>query len=128
MNDLTINEQIIKEFKNGTCLNFLGEEYGKTIPELKEILKEEIIRRKEVEAKVYDLKFVVENLVQAVQEYKSDTFSSKELEIDKETAEKMAAFLINQQLFDLNRVPGDAIDEAEIGFAYDCLADYEGWE
>jgi hypothetical protein len=71
----------------------------------------------------FTLTQAVENLVCQVQEYESDTFSASESEVDRDTAEAIAAWLIENYLFDSEGMPGDCIDGAVIGMGFDVVTE-----
>ena len=65
----------------------------------------------------------VENVVKQIQEYESDTFSASESEVTEDLAQLMAVQLIFNHLFDVDGMPGDSIDGAVIGYAYDAVTE-----
>ncbi len=67
----------------------------------------------------------VENLVQQLQTYESDTFSASRTGIDSSTAQQMAAHLIYAFLFNSEGYPGNCIDGAVVGDAFDAVTETE---
>lgn len=71
------------------------------------------------------LQFAIEHLVESIQTYESDTWSSSDANVDRAMAEKMAATLIYQKFFDEGGAPIE-LDGADIGFAWESVIEAEG--
>jgi hypothetical protein len=66
-----------------------------------------------------ELRKAVEHLVEQVLNYQSDTWDSPEYGVTREDAERAAAHLIYQHLFDEQGMPH--VDGADIGFAVESV-------
>lgn len=73
--------------------------------------------------KFLDLQDAVENLIVQLQHYESDTFNANQFRVSRNTAEKMAAYLIRTILFDPEGIPGDAVDGAVVEVALTYVHD-----
>jgi hypothetical protein len=66
-----------------------------------------------------ELKKAVEHLVTEVLNYQSDTWDSPQYGVTREDAERAAAQLIYQHLFDESGMPH--VDGADVGFAVESI-------
>jgi hypothetical protein len=70
------------------------------------------------------LEQAVRNLVEQIKQYESDTFSASQSGVTDFMAERMAAILIEDHLFNEDGAPGSAIDGAVIGYAFDAVDEW----